>query len=86
MPIRFTSRLLDHLTHDGYQPSTVRVIAKDLRISTEDRDAFDCCLEETKAEGLIEIGKDHCVRLPSLPDEITGKLVDVFKNEIKVIN
>ena len=72
MPIRFTSRLLDHLTHDGYHPSTPSVIAKDLRISTEDRDVFDRCLDEAQAEGIVEIGNDRCVRLPSLPDEITG--------------
>ena len=37
MPIRFTSRLLDHLRHDGYRPSTIRVIVKDLRIADEER-------------------------------------------------
>ena len=73
MPIRFTSRLLDHLSHDGYRPSTIRVIVKDLRIMVEDRDAFDQAIQEAQSEGVIEIGNDQCVRLPSLPDEVTGK-------------
>ena len=70
MPIRFTSRLLDHLRHDGYRPSTIRVIVKDLRIMVEDRDAFDQAIQEAQSEGVIEIDNDQCVRLPSLPDEM----------------
>lgn len=73
MPLRFTSRLLDHLTHEGYHPSTAEAIAKDLRIPSEDREVFDRALEEAHSQGTIEIGRDHCIRLPSLPDEITGK-------------
>ena len=73
MPIRFTSRLLDHLRHDGYRPSTIRVIVKDLRITDEDRKVFDQAIREAQSEGIIEIGNDQCVRLPSLPDETTGK-------------
>jgi len=73
MPIRFTSRLLDHLRHDGYRPSTIRVIVKDLRIADEDRDAFNQAIQKAQSDGNIEIGNDQYVRLPSLPDEITGK-------------
>ena len=72
MPIRFTSRLLDHLKHEGYRPSTIRVIAKDLRISSKDREVFDQVIQEALVEGIVEIGNDQCIRLPKLPDEITG--------------
>ncbi len=72
MPLRFINRLLDHLSHEGYRPTTIRNIVKDLRISSDDRNAFDEALMKAEKDGIIELGKDDCLRLPSLPDEIIG--------------
>jgi len=58
--------------HDGYRPTTIRNIVKDLRISHDDRAAFDETISSAKENGLIELGRDDCVRLPALPDEIVG--------------
>ena len=72
MAMRFTNRLLDHLAHDGYRPTTIRNIVKDLRISHDDRAAFDETISSAEENGLIELGRDDCVRLPALPEEIVG--------------
>ncbi len=72
MTMRFTNRLLDHLMHDGYRPTTIRNIVKDLRISHDDRAAFDETISSAEENGLIELGRDDCVRLPALPEEIVG--------------
>jgi ribonuclease R len=72
MALRFTNRLLDHLYHDGYRPTTVRNIAKDLRIIHDDKEAFDETVAQAVEDNQIEIGQDGCVRLPTLPEEIVG--------------
>jgi len=74
MPLRFSNRILEHLTHDAYRPAPIRVICRDLRIEMEDRSAFESAVQQAEADGLIEIGRDECVRLPALPDEVTGVL------------
>jgi ribonuclease R len=58
--------------HDGYRPTTIRNIVKDLRISHDDRAAFDETISSAEENGLIELGRDDCVRLPALPEEIVG--------------
>ncbi len=72
MPLRFSNRILDHLKHGSYRPALVKAIARDLRIDSEDRHAFDEAINQAIADGFIEIGNDDCVRLPTLKDEITG--------------
>jgi len=72
MPLRFSNRILDHLKHSAYRPSLAKVIARDLRVDSNDRHAFDEAIKHAVAEGIIEIGNDDCVRLPTLSDEITG--------------
>jgi ribonuclease R len=72
MPLRFSNRILDHLKHGSYRPVFAKVIARDLRIVSEDRHAFDEAINQAVVDGLIEIGNDDCIRLPALTDEITG--------------
>jgi len=72
MPLRFSNRILDHLKHSAYRPALVKVLARDLRIDSEDRQAFNEAIEQAVAQGVIEIGNDDCVRLPAITDEITG--------------
>lgn len=72
MPLRFTSRIIDHLSHDGYRPSSIRALSKELRIDHDDKNAFENAIAEAESSGVIQIGSDGCVRLPALPDEIVG--------------
>ena len=72
MPLRFSNRILDHLKHTAYRPALAKVIARDLRVDSEDRHSFDEAIKKAVAQGVIEIGNDDCVRLPALLDEISG--------------
>ena len=73
MPARFQNRILEHLSHKGYRPSLPKVIAKELRVEQDLKSIFKEALQQAEEEGFIEIGRDGCVRLPILPDEIVGK-------------
>ena len=73
MPLRFTPRILAHLSHESYQPSAVKAIARDLRVETDEGEAFEAAIESLVAEQSIEIGRDELVRLPRYPDEIEGR-------------
>ena len=72
MPARFQNRILEHLSHKGYRPSLPKVIAKELRVEQDLKSIFKEALQQAEEEGFIEIGRDGCVRLPILPDEIVG--------------
>ena len=72
MPLRYLNRIIEHLSHDGYRPTPVRSLAKEMRIEHEDKQAFGKAVQEAESSALIEIGKDGCIRLPALPDEIEG--------------
>jgi ribonuclease R len=72
MPLRYTNRIIDHLSHDGYRPSTIRALTKELRIDHEDKHAFEHSIYEAESAGVIQIGSDGCIRLPALPDELVG--------------
>ena len=72
MPLHLLNQLLDHLSHEGYKPTLIRNLVKEMRVSNTHRKAFDEVLLKAEEDGLIELGRDHCVRLPSLPDEIEG--------------
>lgn len=74
MPLRYTSRLIDHLAHPGYRPETQQNIARDLRVSSEERDLFQKAVVDARDRGLIEQGDDERLRLPKMPSEIAGKL------------
>ncbi len=73
MPARFQNRILEHLSHKGYRPSLPKVIAKELRVDQDLKNVFKEAVEQAVEEGLIEIGRDGCIRLPVLPDELIGK-------------
>ncbi len=79
MPLRFTQRILEHLAHEHYKPSPLRVIAREMHIEPEQREAFEQAVAQLAEQGRIVLRDDGVVRLPSysaLPgdgDEITGK-------------
>ncbi len=72
MPLRFRSRILDHLAHRNYLPLFARDIAKQLRVGELDDIAFDEAITQLSGEGLIELGKDEKIRLPRMPEELEG--------------
>jgi len=73
MPLRFTTRILDHLAHERYKPSRADDLARDLRIAPADRAAFDQAVAKLEEEGKLRRGRDGLVRLPEFPDEVVGK-------------
>ncbi|MEY3026351.1 MAG: Ribonuclease [Planctomycetota bacterium] len=72
MPLRFKSRILDHLAHKNYTPIYMNEIARQLRVATEDEPAFGEAVRQLAAEEKLEIGKDERIRLPRLGEEATG--------------
>ncbi|MFZ9881288.1 MAG: hypothetical protein ACO3QC_07800, partial [Phycisphaerales bacterium] len=74
MPLRFKSRIVDHLAHRSYLPTYAHEIARQLRVADEDDAAFDEAIRQLAAEERLEIGNDDRVRLPRMGDEIEGVL------------
>ncbi|MSR41649.1 MAG: VacB/RNase II family 3'-5' exoribonuclease [Phycisphaerales bacterium] len=74
MPLRFRGRILDHLSHETYKPSESAEIARQLRITIEERPIFEAAVKELIAESLLDISKDDRIRLPQLPDEVEGTI------------
>jgi len=74
MPLRYRHRILDHLSHTTYRPAHARDVARALRVPEEDLEVFESALAQLVDEERVEVGKDERVRLPSLPDEVTGTL------------
>ena len=72
MPLRFKSRILDHLAHRNYLPIYVHDVARQLRVGELDGAAFDEAVRQLSEEGLLNIGKDEKLRLPQLPEEVEG--------------
>jgi len=72
MPSRFTKRLLTHLAHDTYEPSTIERLARDLGIAESDLAEFEEAVRELASEGQAVIGSDESVTLPPLGSTIVG--------------
>ncbi len=72
MALRYRQRILEHLAHAAYKPAPLDDIARDMRVTDEDRPDFDQAMERLRQEKHLEIGRDGNVRLPSYPDEVTG--------------
>jgi ribonuclease R len=76
MPLRFIERIVEHLAHTHYKPSTASAIAKDMRVDVEDRAAFDQAIERLIQNNRLTMSDDGLVRLPSLgsvKDDVLGR-------------
>ncbi len=73
MPLRFTRRLLDHLAHPGYRPSTVKDAARLLRVEADDMALFESAVGRLAEQGRIEIDRGGLLQLASYGDEIVGE-------------
>jgi ribonuclease R len=72
MPLRFTSRILDHLKHDTYEPGPVERLAQDLGVQDADLGAFREAVKLLADKGSVVVEPSGRVKLPSMGDEITG--------------
>ncbi|MHC4102122.1 MAG: hypothetical protein ACYSW1_14715, partial [Planctomycetota bacterium] len=72
MPLRYTRRILDHLAHTAYRPSTAGEAAADLRVNREDQALFHEAIEQLQEQGRLEIDREGRLHLPSYGDEIVG--------------
>jgi ribonuclease R len=74
MPLRYKSRILDHLAHRNYIPIYMNEVARQLRVPDEDEPAFLEAVRQLAEEERLEIGKDERLRLPRVGEEATGTL------------
>jgi ribonuclease R len=72
MPLRYTRRILDHLAHTTYRPSTASEAAAHLRVNREDQALLQEAIEQLQEQGRLEIDREGRLRLPSYGDEIVG--------------
>ena len=79
MPLRYRSRLLAHLAHDGYEPKDKHALAVELGADNEPE--FLEGIDELVAEGVLQVESDGTVQLASLPDR--GELTGTFKANAK---
>ncbi|MFG0285374.1 MAG: ribonuclease R family protein [Phycisphaerales bacterium JB039] len=76
MPLRYKSRLLDHLAHPNYQPASIEALAEQFRV--EDPADFRAAVEELGGQGVIELTPGGLVSLPSiasLAEPIEGEII-----------
>jgi len=75
MPGPFTRRLLDHISHETYTPSTVAQLVEQLNADAEQVPDLKADLADMAAKGEVQIqgpeGKQVIV-LPPIPDEVVG--------------
>ncbi len=73
MSLRFRNRILEHLSHSHYRPSSLKSIIRDMRVDHEDQGEFHSTIEQLVNDGCITL-IDDLVKLPSFGDEVIGKL------------
>jgi exoribonuclease R len=75
MPGPFTRRLLDHLSHERYEPSTPAQLIEQLQVEDEMEPVFHADLADLAAAGSVELsgppGK-QVVGLPGAGKTLTG--------------
>jgi len=77
MSLKYESRLFAHLKHDSYEPVGIDVLVRDLGIDDEDAGAFADAVRALATSGRLVmdgVGGGGKVRLPSIPDMVTGRL------------
>lgn len=72
MPLRYKRRLLEHIAHESYAPSTIRRLAADLGVPEEDYDAFESAVAELVESGEVVRGTNDVVTLPPMGAEVIG--------------
>ncbi|MCH8822293.1 MAG: VacB/RNase II family 3'-5' exoribonuclease [Planctomycetes bacterium] len=73
MPLRFTNRIVGHLAHPNYRPSSAKAISRDLKVEAEDKALFLEAVDMLARDQRVDIGEDSLLRLPNYGDEIIGE-------------
>lgn len=73
MSLKYQSRLIAHLAHDRYNPVPIVELIRDLGISDEEHDDFERAVEALARAGVVVLDGGNKVRLPQMPEEITGR-------------
>ena len=72
---RYRDRLVSHISHEGYEPKPIPLVAKELNI--EDVKEFAIAVRELSEEGVIDLDESGRIQLPFRPDE--GELIGQFR-------
>jgi ribonuclease R len=70
--LRYSIRVLDHLSHRDYRPVPLQEMARQLRVPAVQFDEFRETLATLEQEKRLERGDDDRWRLPSFSDEVIG--------------
>jgi len=71
MPLRYTARILDHLSREDGRQATVHELARAMRAGGADKDVLRASVAALIAEGRLEQSGEH-IRLPSIGEEVVG--------------
>jgi ribonuclease R len=71
---RYIDRIVQHLSHQGYQPAKVEDVASDMHVDPGDRASFDEAVAVLEEQKRIVVAKDGRLRLPPIGDHVTGVL------------
>ncbi|MGH7131318.1 MAG: ribonuclease R family protein [Phycisphaerales bacterium] len=74
MTTRYTKRLIEHLSHDTYEPVKVADLTRQLGVPADGVDEFDQTVSELQIEGRIRVDGKGQISLPQAGDFITGIL------------
>lgn len=73
MPEQFKSKILRHVRHRSYEPTTVEQLAEELGVDDSDREAFRETVEELADAGHVVIGSSETVALPPMGEHVEGR-------------
>ncbi len=83
MSLKFKSRLLSHLKHESYIPARLGDVAHDLNITSEDLPEFTQSVAQYQREGVLVVGTNGQISLPSLEDAPNGEVIGIFRKNPK---
>jgi ribonuclease R len=72
MALRYTKRLLAHMTHASYEPSDINRLAADLGVPEDERESFAQAVQELAGAGQVVLGGQGLVTLPPIGSELVG--------------
>ena len=72
MTSRFSKRLLTHLQHPTYEPSSALTLAQDLGVAKDEFEAFVQAIKDLESKGEVVWGDDQLVSLPPIGAEVVG--------------
>jgi ribonuclease R len=73
MSSKYKKRLITHLKHDTYEPTTAEQLADELRIDTGDREDFIDAVAAMAERGELTLGQGGAVSLPPIGKELVGR-------------